>query len=407
MLRRKHYEKIFSAEYKDKMRFIAGPRQSGKTTLAQYFLKNEGCEKLYYNWDRREVRNNYYQNTYFYYEDVLSLERNRPPWLCFDEIHKIPNWKNILKDIYDTEHDKLRFIVTGSARLDLFRKSGDSLTGRYFLFHLFPITLKELVNIKRNDSEEKPNLNALSFIENRLGTVKYHQSELQQLLHFSGYPEPLLEAKDNLHLMWQNNYIDTIVREDIRDIANVKNIENIARLAYLLPSRVGSTLSVNGLTKDIEVSYPAIRNYLNLLDLSYFIFKISPYSKNIVRSIKKEQKTYLFDWTRIQDNSKQFENYVAFELLSLVTYWKDHGYGNFGLHFIRNRDGQETDFLVTLDNQPWLLIEVKLSDDTIDNHHLRQAAALGNIPFVQVLFKNKVAKKLGPRQFVVSASRFL
>ena len=157
---------IFSDEYKEKMRFIAGPRQTGKTTLAVRFLKERKLAKLYYNWDKREVRDRYHKNPYFYSDDILSLPTHNKKWVCFDEIHKMPKWKNILKDFHDTEKGKIRFIITGSARLDLLRKSGDSLAGRYFLFHLFPVSLRELVSPVRHNGRlmQKPEKDGVSFV---------------------------------------------------------------------------------------------------------------------------------------------------------------------------------------------------------------------------------------------------
>jgi hypothetical protein len=108
----------------------------------------------------------------------------------------------------------------------------------------------------------------------------------------------------------------------------------------------------------------------------------------------------------VAEPSARFENYVALEVLSLVTFWRDHGFGNFDLSYLRNRSGQETDFLITKDNQLWLLLEVKLNQENIDKHNLEQASKLGGIPLVQIVYKNNVAKKTGDKSFVISASRF-
>ncbi len=408
MLKRYLKKLISLNDYKDKMRFIAGPRQSGKTTLALDFLKDLNQKQLYFNWDRREVKERYYKNAYFYNDEVFKIRNKKKKWICFDEIHKMPKWKNILKDIYDTERGKIKFIITGSARLDLFRKSGDSLTGRYYLFHLFPLSLSELLNKKRKKIFLK-NFNSKSenFIENVLSSPSYFYDDMDRLIRYSGFPEPLLESKDSILNMWRNNYLDTVIKEDLRELSAIKNLENTARLVAILPGRIGSPLSINSLINDIQTSYPAIKNYLYILELGYLIFKISPYSKRIVKSVTKEQKYYLFDWTRITDQAVRFENYIAFELYNFVTFLKDHGYGNFELYYIRNRNGEETDFLITLNNNPWILFEVKLNKENVAPHNIRHSRCLGNIPLVQLIHKNKVTKKTGKNIFVVSASRFL
>ncbi len=395
-------------EYKDKMRFIAGPRQSGKTTLALNLLKQLHQNKLYFNWDRREIKERYYKNTYFYNDEIYKITGSKQKWVCFDEIHKMPKWKDILKDIYDTEKDKIKFIITGSARLDLFRKSGDSLTGRYYLFHLFPLSLIELINKKNKKAIFSTyNINASDFIENVLSTPLYYQSDMDRLMKYTGFPEPLIESNDNILNMWRNNYLDTVIKEDLRELSALKKIENTAKLIAILPERIGSPLSVNSLINDIQASYPAIKNYLYTLELVYLIFKITPYSKRIIKSITKEQKYYLFDWTRIDEPSIRFENYIAFELFNFVTLLKDHGYGNFELHFVRNRNGEETDFLITLNNNPWILFEVKLNKTDVASHNIRHSKELGDIPLIQLIYKNNITKKRGKNIYIISASRFI
>lgn len=390
------------------MRFVVGPRQSGKTTLAKEFLQSRGIEKLYYNWDKRDIRSKYYENAYFYQSDFLGMDLKASKWVCFDEIHKLPKWKNILKDIYDTDRKSVRFIITGSARLDLMRKSGDSLTGRFFMFHLFPLSLKEFNGdvARANNKFYKTEADAHDFIEKCFSYDLYSQDKLETLLAFSGFPEPLTVGKENFLLMWKNNYLDTILKEDLRDISGIKNLENLAKLITVLPSKIGGPLSVNSLVPDLEASYSAVKNYIHLLELGYLIFKIPPYTKKVVRAITKEKKYYFFDWTRVPELSRRFENYVAFELFEMVNFWKDHGLGNFELHFLRNREGQETDFLITKEQKPWMMVEVKLNDEQVDSHQIRQSEKFGGIPIVQILHKDKIAKKTAKNVFVVSASRF-
>lgn len=390
----------FHKDFGRQMRFIAGPRQSGKTTMAISFLTRHGIAANYYNWDRREVKINYRENPSFIEKNILSGEKT---WICFDEIHKMPKWKNILKDFFDTYEKKVNFIVTGSARLDLFRKSGDSLVGRYFLFHLLPFSLRELTGKIRpiNFSE-----NPFEFIKQKLSSSGYEQDALEHLLEFSGFPEPLFKGKKNFHLKWQNDYIDHVLNEDLRPLTKIAEIENIANLFYVLPGKVGSPLSINSLKEDLEVSFPTVKNYLKALDLVYMVFMIKPYSQKINRTLKKERKLYFYDWTRISDKAKMFENYTACELKTMVSLWNDMGTGLFDLHYVRTREGKETDFLITRNHKPYLLIEAKLSFSPIESHHLRYARLLGDIPFIQVVFQDKVTEVYKSKAFQVSAGRF-
>ncbi|MEA1991011.1 MAG: DUF4143 domain-containing protein, partial [Thermodesulfobacteriota bacterium] len=171
-------------------------------------------------------------------------------------------------------------------------------------------------------------------------------------------------------------------------------------------SKIASPLSINSLTANIKCSFATVSNYLKAMELGYLIFRISPYSKKIVRSLTKENKVYFFDWTRINDPAAQFENYIAVELKTLLELWTDAGISNFDLHFLRDRDGKETDFLILRDKEPWLMVEAKLSRSTIDYHHRKNRNTLGGISFVQVVRQENIAEKREDGLYQISASRF-
>ncbi len=385
------------------MRFIAGPRQAGKTTLARLHLQAQGCKTLYYDWDLRPVRARYYTVPLFLEEDLLKSGNKQTAWVCFDEIHKMPKWKNILKEQFDVFEDRVRFIITGSARLDAFHRSGDSLAGRYFLHHLFPLTLRE---VTKNLSWNPPPENARDFVEGRFSEPKFHAQALQQLLTFSGFPEPFLRASSSFQRRWRSQLLDQLVREDLRDLTKILALENVAKLVHLLPKRIGSPLSLNSLTRDIEESHTAVRSHIRALELIYVAFQLSPYSKKLQRSLRKEKKLYFFDWTLVGDPAACFENYVACELWSWVSSWNDAGIADFTLNYIRTRDGKETDFLIVRDGKPWILLEAKLSDQEMDSHHRHHARVLGGIPLVQVVREEGIARVFKPGEYHVSASRF-
>lgn len=389
------------------MRFIAGPRQCGKTTLAKSILQKKKSSDLYYNWDQKSIRERYRKNPDFFLKDMGELN-SKMPWLCFDEIHKVYKWKNILKGFFDAHEDKLRTIVTGSARLDLFRRSGDSLAGRYFLFHLLPFTLSEL------DQDyslfDRPEKNANDFIERRLfhrkpnKTSKHNQ---KLLLDFSGFPEPLIKQNSSFHKTWQRTYKERTVYEDIRDLSQINNLEAVAELVEILPSRVASVLSINSLAEDIEVNHATAKNYLKFLELSYMVFCIKPFKKNISRSIKSSPKLFFYDWTRVSDPAALFENYIACQLKALTHYWTDQGFCEAELFFIRTRDDKETDFLICLDRKPWLLVEAKLNSDGISKHHYNHTKSLGGIPILQLNLESDEVFKPGKQSYIAPAWKIL
>jgi predicted AAA+ superfamily ATPase len=402
----RHLENIsFQDEFGRQMRFISGPRQIGKTTLAKYFLHQKNLDHLYFNWDLRAVRDQYIQDPYFFETDIYDAQGHAHiPWVCLDEIHKMPKWKNILKDFFDRFEEIARFIVTGSARLEWFHKSGDALTGRYFLFHLLPLTLSEVAGNPMPRLMEGES--AADFIESRIARVRYEHNLLDQLLNFSGFPEPFTRANSRFFKRWHRDIVDQIIREDVKDVTRIIETENIASLILRLPERIGSPLSLNALREDIQASYSAVKNAISALRLTCVIFLIPPYSRSISRALKKEKKCYFYDWTRCADPATRFENYVAVQLKTMIELWNDSGFSTLDLHFVRTKDGRETDFLITRERKPWCLIEAKLSDGPLASHHRKHAEALDGIPIVQLTQEAKVLKKEKGGVYRLSASRF-
>ncbi len=404
VIERTLYPIAFSEEWGRQMRFITGPRQSGKTTLARLKLDETKSKELYYLWDLRSVRNRYKQNQLFFTED--RSPRRSKQWVCFDEIHKIPKWKNALKAIFDSTFEHYYFIVTGSAKMELFRKAGDSLSGRYFTFHLFPLSLAEISRCRSAPQQQFDT--ALKWIQERLDARPDAGSKsLTSLLAFGGFPEPFLRQSEAFHSKWSADYMDTVVKEDIGALTRIIDKEYLHDLYNLLPEMTGSPISESSLASHLELSSPTIKNYLKRLEDFYLAFKIHPYSKNIKRALLKAPKCYLYDWTRVEDPAKRFENYVAAELLSRIYLWRDASGSKYSLFYIRNKEKQETDFLLLKNKVPWLLIEAKYSDGPIESHHYHNQNALGGIPFVQLCRKEGVCKMEAKNSFRISASRFL
>ena len=402
----RHLEKIaFAPDIGRQMVFIGGPRQTGKTTLARRVLNEGDSASLYYNWDLREIREAYRSDPSFFESAMRVVQsKGRFPWVCFDEIHKMPKWKNILKGVFDKFEAECRFIVTGSARLEWFRRAGDSLAGRYFLFHLNPLTLSEVAG--RGHLEPKPDESALEFIERKLDAGRAAQASMEQLLRYSGFPEPFLRADEAFYHRWQREMVDTLTKEDVRDLTRILAVEHVATLVELIPERVGSPLSLNVLKEDMEVSYTAVRNAVHAMELTYALFLLSPHSERIARAVRKERKGYFYDWGRCRVPAKRFENYVAVELKTMTDLWHDQGIADFDLMYVRTRDGKETDFLIRRDGKPWCLFEAKLQDGAVDRHHLDQARALGNVPYIQLAGEGDIYKKPFSGVCRVSASRF-
>ncbi|MBU4343099.1 MAG: ATP-binding protein [Candidatus Omnitrophica bacterium] len=403
MIERILYNIAFSKEWGRQMRFITGPRQSGKTTLAKLKLKCENVSKLYYLWDLRSVRNRYKDNELFFTQDALPSRRKQ--WICFDEIHKMPKWKNILKGIYDSSFENYNFIITGSAKFDIKRRAGDSMSGRYFTFHLFPLCLCELVDA---GSFSMPlSHSPLNFVKQRIDRASDNQKELAALLEYSGFPEPFTRQSKKFQSKWSQDYLDTVIREDIGALTRIIDREYLYDLYRLLPEMAGSPISESSLASHLEVSPPTVKNYLKKLEDFYLAFRIHPYSKNIKRSLLKASKCYLYDWSQIQDPGKRFENYVAVELKTQISLWNDALGENYSLFYIRNKEKKEIDFLITHNNKPWLLVETKTSDASIARHCFDIQNMLGNIPLVQTCMKEDICALQSKNAYRISAARFL
>ncbi len=357
------------------MIFLAGPRQAGKTTLCE-LISRSYTNYLYFNWDIAEHRTRFLGDNNFFTD--VGRKDTTTPLVVFDEIHKYKDWKNYLKGSYDQFHDQFRFLVSGSGRLDLYQKGSDSLAGRYFLFHLWPFTISELGG---------DNLTISSFLKDPFQIRMKEGLKLgkiwKKLSTLSGFPEPYLSGKETSYRRWSNTYSRQLIREDIRDLTGVKSIIEIETLYMLLPSKIGSPISATSLSRDLKVSYNSIQSWLSIFETFFMTFSITPWTKKVSRAIQKERKVYLWDTPRIKADAARFENMVALELYRAVSAWNDMGYGTFLLHFIKNKEHQEVDFLISNENEPFLLIETKLSEK-IPSKALVKFQNFLNIPAVQL-----------------------
>lgn len=344
----RYLEPPIESDVRRKMVFVAGPRQVGKTTLARRVLDG-WATGLYLNWDNREHR----------------AQLRDPIWpadealVVLDEIHKWRGWKRWIKGEYDEHGSRLHFLVTGSARMDVYRRGGDSLQGRYHHYRLHPFTLAE---VRASGSDERP---LEPGAEIPIGRDR-PTDELQTLLRFGGFPEPFLAQSARQQRRWLKERFDRFVREDVRDLGSVRELSRIQLLADLLPERVASPLSLNSLREDLEVSHRAVSHWMDVLERLYFVFRIAPFRSKAVQSLKQMPKAYLWDWSAIDNEGARFENLVALHLLKLCHYLEDVEGHRVALHYLRDRAGREVDFLVTANRKPWFAVEAKTRADRAD-----------------------------------------
>lgn len=335
------------------MVFLTGPRQVGKTTLAKSFLNPVVAGNNYFNWDVARERKQL-MSQIFTGEKILGGN----DVIVFDEIHKYRRWKNSLKGLFDQFEPHTHWIITGSARLDIYRRGQDSLLGRHFTYHLAPYSVAELLH------------HQVVFLPQQLldrATQMEETAEMREAMttlnKFGGFPEPLFAAKENFLRQWRDSRLDRLVNQDLGSLEALRNLPLVEQLMMLLPPRIGSPLSINGLREELEVHFATVKHWMELLENVYYGFFLRTYSKKIGRMLKKESKWYLWDWTEIDNPAARFENLVAVHLHKYVDFMRDTGQAALSLHYVRDKEKREVDFLICDNRKPALLVECKLADD--------------------------------------------
>jgi len=390
------YDSLLKDHFKteNKMAFLSGPRQVGKTTTSLETTP----DVLYLNWDVNEHRSIILKGPESIYtklsRDFLSDGKKH---LIFDEIHKYRQWKNFLKGFFDLYHKSVQITVTGSARLSIYKHGGDSLMGRYFPYRMHPVSVRETV------SSDLP----AECIQNQLPV---DLSTIQHLLEFGGFPEPFLRCDKRFFNRWSRLRLELLFKEDLRDLTHISDIGRIKTLAQMLSDRVGGLISYSNLAGDLQVSVDTIRRWIDLLEEIYFCFRIRPYSNNISRSLLREPKVYMWDWSTVGDQGGRYENFIASHLLKFVHYLTDSGMGTFELCYLRDKDKREVDFVVIRDDLPWFLVEAKIADNSLSEHLHRFQSQLQaphafqvllNLPFID---KNCFSEH---KPIIVPAATFL
>jgi predicted AAA+ superfamily ATPase len=391
-----------------KMVFLTGPRQVGKTTFAKNWLSSERVEDTYFDWDDPAVRSEYNRNPLYFRNIVNAQFKGRPVPMVFDEIHKQKNWRNILKGVYDPNREKVQLLVTGSARLGLYRKSGDSLVGRYFSFQMLPLGLPEAASdFSWILEEDRPLVDGESLLEHaRKVNNKHVEEALEKLLTFGGFPEPFLKASARFHQRWIKEYKTLLTREEVRDLSRISDIRGLEHLIDILPSKVGSPLSINSLREDLGYHHSTLVNWINIIKELYLVFTIRPWYRNILRSIRKEAKLFFFDWSSLPDQGRRFENLMAVSLVRMAARFTEMGLGVFEVMYIRDKEKREVDFVLIKDNKPMALFETKEGDSEISPSGRYFGKRLG-IPLYQIVHRFGRCEAFPGNCFKIPASKFL
>jgi predicted AAA+ superfamily ATPase len=331
------------------MVFVSGPRQVGKTTTCRNLADD------YINWDNTDDRKQILQGPAVIAQRLgLDQLKASKPVVLFDELHKFPKWKQFLKGFFDTYADQMHALVTGSSRLDIYRRGGDSLMGRYFHYRMHPFTVAEILD------QTLPDVKTII-----RAPQKINDKDFDALWEHGGYPEPFLKRNVRFSRQWQTLRLHQLLREDVRDLTKIAHLDQLQTLVALLQHSSGNQLVYSNLANEVQTSIDTIRRWTNTLCSLHFGFLVKPWFKNVSRSLRKEPKWFLRDWSGIQDPGQKAETFAACHLLKAVEGWNDLGLGDFQLGYLRDVFKREVDFVVIRDNKPWFIAEVKSTDKTL------------------------------------------
>jgi uncharacterized protein len=329
------------------MALVSGPRQVGKTTACR------SISDAYLNWDNIDDRRRLLRGPAALAEALqLDQLRTRAPIAVLDELHKYTKWKTLLKGFFDTYGDRVRLIVTGSSRIDIFRRGSDSLMGRYLLYRMHPFSVGESLRTAVPSKELQP-------------PAEVATSDWDALWEHGGFPEPFFRRDSRFTRRWRSLRQEQLSHEDLREVAQVTDLGTMETLMQLLSERSAQQLVYSSLAREIQVSVDTVKRWIDLLARLHYGFMVRPWFANVAKALRKEPKWFQRDWSGLADDGARAETFVACHLLKAVEGWTDLGFGDFELRYLRDKQKREVDFLVVRDRKPWFLIEVKLSETSL------------------------------------------
>lgn len=354
---------LIAADLQRKLVVLTGPRQVGKTTLARN-LMSRFAPAQYLSWDIAD--------------DRVILQRaswnRRSRLLVMDEIHKMPGWKAWLKGVADGRESEQALLVTGSARMDTFRQSGESLAGRYFAWRLHPVCVREWCA----HSAASP------------------VDALHHLMRRGGFPEPCLAENDELADRWRAQYYTDLVREDVLEFSRLHEITTMRLFLDMLRARVGSPLSLASMARDLAVSPNTLKRYLDVLQALFIVFAVQPWHRNVGRALLQAPKVYFFDTGLVRDDpGARLENAVAAMLLKHTQFRRDALGKETGLHYIRTKDGAEVDFALSEEGELTHLVECKYADTALHKPLTRFAEQFAATEAVQLVAELRQEEQRG------------
>ena len=363
------YQSVLEAHLRDyrQMVVLTGPRAVGKTTLCKEIISSIE-PSLYLNWNAdREIILAGPEKIYNKIKPTNLADKL--PVIVLDDLYLYKEWKNLLKGYYDILSDRCRFIITVNDKVGTYRAGQDSMMGRYFSYCIHPLTIAELC--QRSD-----------FSKDSTFPQKISRDDWSALLEFGGFPEPFQKSTKSFHTRWSNNFRESIIKIDVRELSKVNDLQRLDLLAQMIQRNVGCHANFSKIARDLQTSVPTIQHWHTVLSNHYYCFALSSWSHNVKRSLRKAPKFYLYDWSQITNINRRIENLVACHLNKAVDFWNDTGIGIYELYYICDKDKHEVDFLVVKDQKPWLMLDVKESKNSRLNPSLSRFCEQLKVPHV-------------------------
>lgn len=321
MYKRKSFLPLTEHLPKRQVTVITGMRRVGKSTALRYLL-NQVAHKntLYLDFERIENRVLFNQQSYNDIERglvALGLNLQQPAVLALDEIQLVPNSTSVIKSLYDT-YD-IKFLVTGSSSFYLKNHFSESLAGRKQIFEMWPLDFEEFMAFKGIDTArlqpEKQQLFLSTYFDLWSGFY-------EEFIRYGGFPEVVLANDPKDKTEYLKDILNAYIELDIKLLSDFSVSDSLYKLILLLANRVGSRVDYTKLASLTGLNRHKIKDYLHLLEYTYFIQTISPLTTGIDKEISKQPKMYFSDTGLLQvcgqvSSGAIFENKIANQLRHL------------------------------------------------------------------------------------------
>jgi predicted AAA+ superfamily ATPase len=216
----------------------------------------------------------------------------------------------------------------------------------YFLYRMHPLSVAELARPEVVETEIRP-------------PTRTSPETLAGLLAFGGFPEPFTRNTARFYNRWKRLRAEQLFREDLRDLTHTHEVGQVEVLAELIARQVGQLANYSSLAADANIAVDTVRRWIATLESLFYCYRVRPWFRNVPKSLRKQPKVFLWDWSLVADEGARRENLVASHLLKAVHGWTDLGFGEYDLYYLRDKAKREVDFLVTRAGRPWFLVEVK------------------------------------------------